>query len=164
MVDAENALIYRVDIMAIKRHISLQEYSRDHHQALLLCWKIKVGLQKSISIDRIKTYTDWFYKNHILEHFEMEEKHMFPVLSSDHELIIRVLEEHKTLLELFTNTDDVEDSLKRLHVALKDHIRFEERILFNEIQDAATKEQLEIIEKYHSKEQFEDNLNDVFWK
>lgn len=149
--------------MGIKRHASLQEYSRDHHHALLLCWKIKVGLQKGIEVDRIKAYTDWFYENHIIDHFIMEEKYMFPVLSSDHELIIQVLNEHRLLLELFTNNDDVENSLKKLHVELKKHIRFEERILFNEIQEAATEQQLELIEKHHSIEKFEDNLKDVFW-
>ena len=150
--------------MAIKRHSSLQEYSRDHHQALLLCWKIKVGLSKGISIDRIKTYTNWFFENHILEHFKMEEKYMFPVLPKNHELIIRVLKEHKTLLELFNNTSQVEKSLKELHVALKNHIRFEERILFNEIQNVASESQLDLIKKHHTSEKFEDNLNDVFWK
>jgi len=150
--------------MAIKRHTSLQEYSKDHHQALLLCWKIKVGLQKGIAIKRIKAYADWFYENHIIDHFIMEEKYMFPVLSSDHELIIQVLNEHKLLLELFTNNNDVENSLTKLHEALKNHIRFEERILFNEIQDAATEQQLKLIEKYHTLEKFEDNLSDPFWK
>lgn len=150
--------------MAIKRHESLQVFSRDHHQALLLCWKIKVGLSKGISIDRIKRYTNWFYENHILEHFEMEEKYMFPVLPRNHELIIKVLEEHKLLLELFNNTSQVEKSLRELHVKLKNHIRFEERILFNEIQNVASKKQLDVIEKYHKPEKFEDNLNDVFWK
>ena len=82
--------------MAIKRHKSLQNFSRDHHQALLLCWKIKVGISKGVSIDRIKTYTNWFFENHIFEHFKMDEKNMFPVLGDSHELIIRVLEEHKS--------------------------------------------------------------------
>lgn len=150
--------------MAIKRHQSLQEYSRDHHQALLLCWKIKIGLEKAISIDRIKAYTDWFYENHIIDHFIMEEKYMLPVLGSDHEFIIKVLNEHEMLLDLFTDTKDIENSLKKLHVALKKHIRFEERILFNEIQEAATQHQLELIEKNHIGDKFEDNLTDVFWK
>ena len=150
--------------MAIKRHTSLQEYSRDNHQILLLCWKIKVGLQKGISRDRIKAYTDWFYENHIIDHFIMEEKYMFSVLGSDHKLIIQVLNEHKMLLDLFTDNDEVENSLKKLHVDLKNHIRFEERVLFNEIQEAATEHQLELIEKHHSKEKFEDNLTDVFWR
>jgi len=47
---------------------------------------------------------------------------------------------------------------------LKDHIRFEERVLFNEIQSAATPLELEKIAQFHSDEKFKDNLNDVFWK
>ena len=150
--------------MAIKRHQSLQEFSRDHHQALLLCWKIKVGLSKEISVDRIKTYVNWFYETHILEHFQLEEYYMFPVLGDEHPLIIQALEEHKLIIALFTNTTEIENSLTTLHVKLKEHVRFEERILFNEIQATATKEQLENIEKFHSETKFIDNLNDVFWK
>lgn len=150
--------------MAIKRHQSLQEFSRDHHQALLLCWKIKVGLSIGISIDRIKTYVNWFYEAHILEHFQLEEKYMFPVLGDEHPLIIQAMEEHKLLEALFTSTSEVEKSLTELHVKLKEHVRFEERILFNEIQDVATKEQLDTIEKFHVNNKFADNFNDVFWK
>ncbi len=150
--------------MAIKRHPSLQEFSRDHHQALLLCWKIKEGFSRGISSERIKIYTNWFYKNHIIEHFKMEEKYMFPVLDSNHELIIRVMQEHKLLVDLFTKTTEIENSLKQLQTELKNHVRFEEQILFNEIQSKATKEELKRMEKYHKLEKFDDNLNDVFWK
>jgi hypothetical protein len=150
--------------MAIKRHHALKEYSKDHHQALLLCWKIQVGFSKGISTDRIKTYTNWFYENHILAHFKKEEKYMFPVLGKENELVIQALEEHKILLEFFTDTIQIEYSLKQIQILLKNHIRFEERILFNEIQSAAIPEELEIIEKFHSNEKFKDNLNDVFWK
>lgn len=150
--------------MAIKRHQSLQEFSKDHHQALLLCWKIKVGLSKKVEVERIKTYVNWFYENHILEHFQLEEKYMFPVLGMHHPLIIQGIEEHKLLHSLFTNTSEIEQSLTALHIKLREHVRFEERILFNEIQDVAIKEQLEIIEKFHSNNKFVDNLNDVFWK
>lgn len=150
--------------MAIKRHQALKEYSKDHHQALLLCWKIQVGFSKGISADRIKTYTNWFYENHILDHFQKEEKYMFPVLGNENELIIQALNEHKILLKLFTDTIQIENSLKQIQTLLKDHIRFEERILFNEIQSAATPQELEKIEQFHSNENFKDNLNDVFWK
>lgn len=150
--------------MAIKRHQALKEYSKDHHQALLLCWKIQVGFSKGISTERIKTYTNWFYENHILEHFQKEEKYMFPVLGNENELIIQALEEHKILLELFTDTTQIEYSLKQIQILLKNHIRFEERVLFNEIQSAASSQELEIIEKFHRNEKFKDNLNDVFWK
>ncbi|WP_298287175.1 hemerythrin domain-containing protein [uncultured Lutibacter sp.] len=150
--------------MAIKRHSSLQEFSKDHHQALLLCWKIKVGLSKEIALERIKAYVDWFYKNHIVTHFLLEEKYMFPVLGSEHPLVIRAMEEHKTLLTLFEKNFEIDKVLQQLHVKLKEHIRFEERVLFNEIQNVAAKEQLATIKKFHTNEKFIDNLNDVFWK
>lgn len=150
--------------MAIKIHPSLQEYSRDHHHALLLCWKIKEGFSRGISANRIKIYANWFYENHIIEHFKMEEKYMFPVLDSNHKLIIRVLQEHKLLVDLFTITTQIKSSLKQLQTALKDHVRFEEKILFNEIQSRATKEELDLMAKYHHTEIFKDNLNDVFWE
>ena len=152
--------------MAIKRHVSLQEFSKDHHQALLLllCWKIKVGLAKNIPVERIEKYTNWFYKNHILEHFELEEKYMFTVLNKDDKLIIRVLEEHKFLLNLFAEKLKTVNSLEVLHIKLKEHIRFEEQILFNEIQNKANQQQLDLIEKHHKIEKFKDNLEDVFWR
>lgn len=150
--------------MAIKRHQALVEYSKDHHQALLLCWKIQVGFSKGVAAERIKAYSDWFYENHILDHFQKEEKYMFPVLGNEHKLIVRALEEHKILLALFTDTTQIEDSLKQIQTLLKSHIRFEEQILFNEIQSAATQEELEIIERFHRDEKFVENLSDVFWK
>ncbi|MDD3722603.1 MAG: hemerythrin domain-containing protein [Lutibacter sp.] len=150
--------------MAIKRHQALKEYSRDHHHALLLCWKIQVGFSKGIAVGRIKAYSDWFYENHILDHFQKEEKYMFPVLGNEHKLIVQALNEHKILLEFFTDTIHIEDSLKKIQTLLKSHIRFEEQILFNEIQSAATPEELEKIERFHRDEKFVDNLSDDFWK
>ncbi|MDO9274423.1 MAG: hemerythrin domain-containing protein, partial [Lutibacter sp.] len=76
----------------------------------------------------------------------------------------QALEEHKILLALFTDTIHIEDSLKQIQTLLKGHIRFEEQILFNEIQSAATPQELEKIAQFHRDEKFVDNLNDVFWK
>jgi len=150
--------------MAIKRNPALKEYSKDHHQALLLCWKIQVGFSKGIAAERIKAYADWFYENHILEHFQLEEKYLFPVLGNENKLILQALEEHKILLALFTEPTQIETSLKQIQTLLKSHIRFEEQILFNEIQNAATPQELEKIAKFHRDEKYTDNLNDVFWR
>ena len=66
-----------------------------------------------------------------------------------------------------TNVVDTENATKSLHrieEELEQHIRFEERVLFNEIQQVATKEQLEIIQKLHTHGKFNDNTNDKFWE
>ena len=150
--------------MALKRHNALQQYSREHHHALLLCWKIKVGFSKGVSAERIKIYSDWFYKNHLIKHFEMEEKHMYPILGIENKLIHKAVEEHKLLSNLFADTLQIENSLKQIQTELEKHIRFEERTLFNEIQNSATQEQLEKIKQIHYDEKFVDNLQDVFWE
>lgn len=89
---------------------------------------------------------------------------MFPVLGSENKFIQQALEEHELLSQLFTDEMHIEDSLKQIQTELEKHIRFEERILFGEIQKSATKEQLEQIRHIHSDEKFVDNLSDEFWK
>ncbi len=147
----------------IKRSKNLQPLSRDHHHSLLLCWKIRTGFSKDIAVERIKCYADWFFEHHIEPHFEMEEKHLFPVLGNSNELIKKATAEHRRLRRLFKDTDDISKSLSLIEEELERHIRFEERVLFNEIQKAASKEQLKTILKLHSDEKFRDNTDDEFW-
>lgn len=147
----------------IIRNQGLQPLSRDHHHALLLCWKIRAGFEKGIPAERIKTYTDWFYKNNIIDHFTMEEEYLYPVLGSEDKLIQQAMEDHKNLANLFTDESKIEESLKQIPDELNKHIRFEERTLFNEIQTAASPAQLEKFELIHDKGKFVDNLYDEFW-
>lgn len=148
----------------IKRHKSLQPLSREHHHSLLLSWKIRRGFHNKINVERIKTYTDWFYKHHVAQHFELEETTVFPILGSEHELIKKAESDHRRLQRLFTDSDDIEKSLSLLEEELEQHIRFEERVLFPEIQQIATPEQLKIIEDHHNHAAFVDNVADEFWK
>lgn len=148
----------------IKRNKALQGIRREHHHGLLLCWKIRTGFSKRISEERIKKYADWFYNTHLIPHFEIEEKHIFPVLSNEHELVKKAISEHKRLVRLFKDTVDISKSLSLIEEKLDQHIRFEERILFNEIQKIARVEQLRTISKIHRDEKFNDNTDDPFWK
>ena len=146
----------------IKRHIALQPVSREHHHGLLLSWKIREGLKRQIAIEKIKKYTDWFWKNQLQAHFEFEEKYIFPILGGEHKLIKRALREHRRLKRLFISTDKVEQNLSLLEEELVAHIRFEERVLFQEIQKIASDEELKIIEQSHSKDIVEE-WEDEFW-
>lgn len=147
----------------IKRALALKPISIEHHHALLLCWKIKTGFTKGISVTRIKAYVDWFYQNHLIPHFELEENYIFPVLGNENTLIKQAITEHHNLIRLFTNSTEIEIALKEIEIALEKHVRFEERILFNEIQKVATAEQLATIEKVHIEGKFIDNTSDAFW-
>ena len=106
---------------------------------------------------------DWFYKTYLVPHFEMEETHIFPIIGNDHPWVKKVLDDHKRLTRLFsTPTADV-NTLWQIEETLEQHIRFEERQLFNHVQQVASEAQLNTIEKQHNNEKFKDNTDDPFW-
>lgn len=146
----------------IKRHKSLQPFSRDHHHGLLLCWKIREGFKKNIAPERIKKYTDWFWNDHLKQHFDEEEKYIFSILSADDALVVQALSEHKKLKSLFEDNKNIVESLQTLEKELNDHIRFEERVLFKKVQEIATEKQLQLIANIH-KDDLNDQWKDEFW-
>lgn len=148
----------------IKRNIHIQPLSRDHHHSLLLSWKIRKGFSKGIAPERIKKYTDWFFEHHILPHFEIEEAYLYPVLGDKNELVQKALAEHRRLKRLFEDENDLVKSLGLIEEELEQHIRFEERELFNAIQKEATEAELAIMAANHKDEKFQDNIEDEFWK
>ena len=147
----------------LKRSPHLKAISRDHHHGLLLCWKIREGFKRNIDIDRIKRYADWFWSIHLAEHFAIEEKYVFPILGDHDDLVKKALAEHRRLKRLFTDGSEVWRSLNLIEEELDSHIRFEERVLFNEIQKMATPEQLELIDKHHSHTAPLQDWEDEFW-
>jgi iron-sulfur cluster repair protein YtfE (RIC family) len=148
----------------IKRSDFLKPLSREHHHGLLFCWKIRAGIKKNMEVSRIKKYADWFYQNYLVPHFEVEEKYVFTILGNENELIKRAVSEHRKMKQLFESTAEFEKNCSLIQEELEAHIRFEERVLFGEIQKIATTEQLLSIEFNHSDEKFVDNLTDPFWE
>lgn len=145
----------------IRRHKSLQPISHEHHYSLQLCWKIRIGLKKNVDLKRIEKYALWFYINHLLPHFNLEEEFVFPLLGQDNDLILKAKADHKQIKEMFDS--DPINQLEQIAELLEKHIRFEERILFNEIQLNLNTEQLFKNETLHSKPEFKDNTSDAFW-
>lgn len=147
----------------IKRHEAIKPYSREHHHGLLLCWKIREGLERNIAVDRLKRYADFLWETQIYPHFEAEEKYMFPVLGEEHTMIIQAKKEHQRLAQLFHDNNNVLESLKIIAIELDEHIRFEERILFNKIQEVATEEEMKVIDQHHEILNSQ-NWEDPFWE
>lgn len=149
----------------LKRHSSLQPLSRDHHHGLLLCWKIRTGFSKGADPERVKAYADWLFAEHLLPHFELEERHVFPLLGDkEHPMVKRALREHRRLKRLFTANDDLAKQLSLIEEELTAHIRYEERVLFNELQKVATPEQLAVVEALNRGQPFMDDWADQFWE
>ena len=147
----------------LKRVLELQPLSHDHHHGLQLCWKIRTGFSKQVEVERIKNYADWFFTNHLVPHFELEEKYIFTILDQKNEFVKQALTDHRRLKRLFSETTNLEKSLGLIEEELEKHIRFEERILFPEVQKEATPEQLAEIAKIHNHELFIENNEDTFW-
>lgn len=148
----------------IKRHTALQPLSRQHHFGLLFSWKLRKGFSKNIAPERLQKYAAWFYEEEIKPHFEAEEKYVFTILGEENILIQRALEEHKRLKQLFESTESPEKNLRLLEKELEAHIRFEERILFNEVQKLATAKQFEKIVEIHSEPETHPEYPDPFWE
>lgn len=149
--------------MPQKRNIVLQPLSREHHFALLLGWKINEGLRLAVEIDRINRYLKWFSKAMLFKHFAEEETHLFPILGEQHPLVLQAKSEHKKMVELLSLDSLNSTQLAQFANILKDHIRFEERELYNEIQRVATVEMLASLENIITHTDFIDNIEDEFW-
>lgn len=147
----------------VKRHEALKNLSREHHQALLLCWHIKEGLKKKVDPLRIRSYAGFIWETNLKQHFEIEEKYLFPILGKDHDLIKRAIDQHLKLESLFNSESETLKILKHIEEELESHIRFEERVLFNLIQEKATETQLAEL-MLNSSESKCILWNDEFWK
>ncbi len=147
-------------VKPLKRHISLQPLSRDHHHSLLLCWKIRQGIDKNAKLQSIQAYCKWYYKHYVLEHFEAEEKHLLNFLNSEDQ--IKILDEHRTLKALFESKEYSWTLLEQLAGLLEAHIRFEERILFKKIQENSNEELNALSSKIHDTK-FVENTENLFW-
>ncbi|WP_432410077.1 hemerythrin domain-containing protein [Rasiella sp. SM2506] len=152
------------DLKPIKRHKALQPLSRQHHFGLLYSWKIRRGFSKNIPIERMSAFSSWFYIHQIIPHFEAEEHYIFPILKPDDELVQRALKEHRSIKRLFEDKKNPVRSLSLLEEELQAHIRFEERVLFNKIQEVATSSELIKIEALHTPEPKLTTYIDPFWE
>ncbi|WP_242494535.1 hemerythrin domain-containing protein [Brumimicrobium glaciale] len=147
----------------LKRHESIKSFSREHHQGLLLCWKIRKGIKNGVSVERIKKYNDWFFENHLKPHFADEEKYIFPILGDEDEMIKKALTEHRRLIRLFTEENDLDKTINHIEEELDRHIRFEERELFMVIQEKATPSEMQKIAELHDELKFVENNDDKYW-
>ncbi len=153
----------------IKRSEHIVQLSKEHHFSLLFCWKIRSGLKNQAEIDRVKDYINYFWKEHLLPHFE-EEDVLFRTVNDA--FVKRAYDEHHEINEMvrLLNSSDAE---KASSLALKiadlvdNHVRFEERELFPHLERAIDEPKLIEIGKQIKQLQpeiTEDTFADEFWK
>ena len=144
---------------------ALETFSKEHSLSLQLCWKIRRGIAKGVSFDRIKKYSDWYYTTYLTPHFDAEEKYVYPILGMKDPMVKKMLSSRRRLDRLFLgNQKPPEIALSLGEEKLEKHIRFEEHKLFKRIQEEASAEQLKAVEKLYEKQTFEENEEDIFWE
>lgn len=148
----------------IRRHEALQPLSRDHHHGLLLCWKIRYGVRKGIAVSRISDYIHWCWENLLSPHFVLEEQWVFPVLPSGSGTVRKAVGQHRQLKKMVENGFHSVDHLQAFADLLNDHIRFEERTLFQLVQEKGSAKQLHAIQSAHRDPVREDAWEDQFWE
>lgn len=136
----------------IKRNPAIVQFSREHHYGLLLVWKIRQGLRLAVAPERIGKYVTCAFGIELEPHFQTEEQLLFSRLPDENDLRVQAEEEHRLLrgqvAQLQAQPADAA-LLQAFAQTLEDHIRFEERTLFNFLQEYLCEEALSVIEAAH---------------
>jgi hemerythrin-like domain-containing protein len=128
----------------IKRSKELAPLSREHHDGLLFAWKIKQGLLNETPLETIVNYTRWYWSNHLVPHFILEEKVFVKFLPAEDPMVAQMFREHTQIRHLIMSLDKEpnSDKLRSLAEFINKHIRFEERRLFGYAEQVLTAGQL----------------------
>ena len=152
----------------IKRHPALTELSKDHHFGLLLSWKIRKAKEFNIETSRVAKYIIHFFETDLEYHFKEEEELLFTKLPKSDPMNIRANFEHKLMRDLIgkMKKDDSIDTIDEFSTILENHIRFEERELFDQIQESFSPIELDSIgQELKSRIRPKTTMwSDVFWE
>ena len=149
-----------------KRHAALKPLNKEHHQGLLLCWKLREAKKRQVPEDRVKNYLDYFYDSILCPHLAFEEEKVYVLLGEDHPLVRRAIAQHKRLHQLFCQKTNLKRVFRDIEIELETHIRFEEHILFNELQQNVSEEKLNLLREKEGSSEIPDPVewHDQFWK
>ncbi|MBS1496793.1 MAG: hemerythrin domain-containing protein [Bacteroidetes bacterium] len=154
-------------MMPIKRNENIVLLSKDHHFALLFCWKIRNGLKQKASLQRIHDYILYFWNSHLHTHFKEEENILFKGINDP--LVVQAQQQHaeiSALIDLIHTGKNVsEEQYNHLADMVDAHIRFEERDLFPRLESILSAEALSSIGRQLTSvhKEIKDEFADEFW-
>jgi hemerythrin-like domain-containing protein len=128
------------------RNKNLYVFSHEHHHALVFASR----LQKSEKTDKntLKRYVHNFWGNYLDSHFSNEES-SFLHLIDDPKIKDQFLSEHEIICSLANDITiskkDITTMSLELSELIRQHVKFEEKILFPWLQKNLTEEQLDKI-------------------
>ena len=144
----------------MKRHASLIPLSRDHHDGLVVAQGLIQGRSRAPrsnwptdrrqQVDRVLE----FFRTDLRQHFQAEEDHLFPVvaqqLQDGADLARQLRDEHDEMRARIRGLESdpatgLDERLRALGECLLSHIRKEEQVLFERMQEEMDADTLEAI-------------------
>ncbi len=131
----------------MKRIPAFQTLSKEHHQALVMasrCRKTGDSETEAMCADYWRQMQLRFAEE-LEPHFRLEERILIPALQrlDEQALERQLIEEHRQLQELIAGDDNPRQRLLDYGTLLAGHVRFEERSLFERLQESMLEEELE---------------------
>ncbi len=158
----------------MKRSKYLETLSWEHHNGLVLSYRLKKGMELNVPIEELKNYLLYLWTNSVSHHFKHEEQHLAVMNEKikDRELLDRMLKEHREFYRLIeslsgeTDDNNKKKLIEEFTANLEAHIRFEERELFPFIEQHFPESKLasigRILHKYHKP--VDMSWENEFWK
>jgi hemerythrin-like domain-containing protein len=135
----------------MKRHKSLHPLSHQHHNGLALCVMTLRALEADEGPGTVRRMAKRIAERFELElenHFELEEKELFPAIEKHlgpSESVARLVLEHMQLrlMKERLSAEPTDGRIREFCALLREHIRFEENELFEQVQDRLPPEVME---------------------
>ncbi len=130
----------------LKRIEALQALSEDHHNGLVIALRCRRLADGVFDADRDEFWASVleFVRLQVDPHFEVEERLLLPALRAlgEQEMAYRIAREHVQLRAMIVEQTPADPELRSFGQLLDDHIRYEERVVFEQTQDRLPAETL----------------------
>jgi hemerythrin-like domain-containing protein len=142
----------------MKRDKSLQPLSWQHHDTLMACLMIEKGVKKNADLKVLQDFTRHIWEKDINKHFILEENYLVPQLRQKKfpEYLIRSLLNDHDLIRNFSvrllNGGASYSLFTAFASLLEQHVRFEERVVFERAQAMIPEGELEKLAKHFPQE------------
>ncbi|APF18955.1 Hemerythrin HHE cation binding domain protein [Caldithrix abyssi DSM 13497] len=122
----------------MKRSYALETLSWEHHNGLVLVFRLEQGMQFDASVEEIKRYLLHVWQTALLIHIDLEEKYLMvpeylrdlkdylQQMQGDHQIFAEMMKK----LNKMKSEQEIRNLIQQFSEKLKTHIRFEERELF----------------------------------
>ena len=128
----------------MKRSPALVPLGHDHHRALEAALRLRRATAETLAED-LSYFREFWAAHAQRRHFEIEEELLLPAITGDEgwdAMADRVRREHEQIREWAETAAGVDDA-HALGELLNDHVRFEERELFELLEARLTQDELD---------------------